>query len=192
MKEIIALLKQNAVGVFPTDTLYGIVTPADSEKSVERIYTIKGRDEHKPFIILVASLADVTRFTGPLNATQKRFLNSVWPGAVSVIIPCRQKKYTYLHRGSMSLAFRMPEDPFIRSVLKKTGPLVAPSANPQSKEPAYTIREAEAYFGPALDFYVDVGRKKGKPSTLVDLTTDEPRIVRQGSVRIKPTLHKKK
>ncbi len=185
MQEIIALLKQNAVGVFPTDTLYGIVTPAHAQKSVERIYAIKGRDEHKPFIILVASLAEVEAFTGPLSVAQKRFLKSVWPGAVSVIIPCRQKKYTYLHRGSMSLAFRMPDDPFIRSVLKKTGPLVAPSANPQGKEPAYTIREAEAYFGPALDFYVDVGRKKGKPSTLVDITTDEPRILRQGSVRIK-------
>lgn len=184
MEDIVTLLRGDAVGVAPTDTLYGIVANAFSKRAVERIYEIKGRDEHKPFIILIPSLAALAQFGITLTPLQKKTIQKLWPGPVSIILPCKNKKFEYLHRTTGSLAFRLPEDVFIRSLLKKTGPLVAPSANPQGQEPAQTIREAEAYFGPALDFYIDLGKKKGKASTIVSMVNKTPEIIRQGAKRV--------
>jgi len=181
MDEIVALLKQDAVGVLPTDTLYGIVGRAATPRAVSRIYDIKGRDEHKPFIILISSPSDLKKFNITLTSTQKKILNKVWPGPVSVILPCPHKSFEYLHRGTRSLAFRLPKNPFLQTLIKKTGPLVAPSANPQSKKPAETILQAQKYFADQVDFYISGGTKKGKASTIIDLTTDTPQIIRKGS-----------
>jgi L-threonylcarbamoyladenylate synthase len=184
MNEIVKLLRQDAVGVLPTDTLYGIVTSAFSKRSVERIYEIKGRDDHKPFIILISSLADLKKFGIAVTPEQKKFLAAVWPGPVSVILPCKQKKFSYLHRGSNSLAIRFPADRLLQAIIKKTGPLVAPSANPQGKQPAETSAAAQAYFEDAVDFYVSGSKKAGKASTIVDFTESIPRLIRQGSKKI--------
>ncbi len=188
-KKIIEILKAGGVGVYPTDTLYGLVGSALSREAVKRIYDIKGRDENKPFIILVSSILDIEIFVRH-SALKKheKFLQDVWApstplkrnkfGAVSVIVPVPDITYAYLHRGTKSLAFRIPKDRTLRNFLKLTGPLVAPSANPQSLKPASTIAEAKKYFGEKVDFYVSGGRKTGKPSTVISLLEKKPKVIR--------------
>lgn len=175
---MISLLKNDGIGVLPTDTLYGIVGSAFSEKAIDRIYALKGRDENKPFIILISSPSDLVTFGIKLSASEQEFLHSVWPGPVSVILPCPLKKYAYLHRGTESLAFRVPKSRKLRTFLEKTGPLVAPSANMQGQPPASIIREAKRYFGDKADFYIAAGKKEGKPSKLVSLLSENPKILR--------------
>ena len=178
MKEV-TILKEGGVGVVPTDTLYGICASALSQKAVERIYEIKGRDEGKPFIILISSVGELKYFGIELSIEQKAYLDTVWPGPVSVILPCALKKLSYLHRGTNALAFRLPKSPKLRAFLKETGPLVAPSANPQGLEPAHTVAEAKKYFTSGVDFYIAGGRKAGKPSTIVSLVSGEPQVLRK-------------
>jgi L-threonylcarbamoyladenylate synthase len=72
----------------------------------------------------------------------------------------------------------MPRKATLRNFLKRTGPLVAPSANPEGEKPAETIAEAETYFGSRVDFYLSGGRKKGNPSTLISLATKKPTLLR--------------
>lgn len=184
MDDIVSILKHDGVGVIPTDTLYGIIGGAFSKRAVERIYEIKGRDEGKPFIILISSLSDLKKFGIELDAQQKKFLKAVWPGPVSVILPCAQKSFSYLHRGHKSLAFRMPKNALLEKLLKKTGPLVAPSANPQSKKPAETIQDAQKYFGEAVDFYSGSVVKKGNPSTIISFQNGKLEILREGAKKI--------
>lgn len=179
MKEEIKLLKNDGIGVLATDTLYGLVGSALSKKAVRRIYEVKGRDDKKPFIILIASLNDLKKFSVRLSPEQKRFLESVWPGPVSVILPCKPKKFEYLHRASESLAFRMPKKQKLIDLIKKTGPLVAPSANPQGLKPARNISEARAYFEQYVDFYIPEGTKEGKASKVVSLLGQIPVVVRK-------------
>lgn len=176
--KIIKILEKDGVGVLPTDTLYGVVGRALSKKAVERIYEIKGRDESKPFIILISSISDLKTFGIGNTKQQYDILHNVilknkwWPGKVSVILPCANKKFEYLHRSKKSLAFRLPNNKLLISILKKTGPLVAPSANPQGEKPAATISEAKKYFGNNIDFYLAGGRKAGKPSKIVSISVD--------------------
>ncbi len=175
-EEAITILKKGGAGVYPTDTLYGIVGSAFSKSAVARIYTVKGRDAKKPFIILISSINDLKKFSINylLIRPNKQVVEKFWPGRVSVILPCTSKKFAYLHRGTKSLAFRLPKNKKLIELLKKTGPLVAPSANPQGMEPAHTIAEAKKYFGDKLDFYIAGGRKAGKPSRVISLVSGTP------------------
>lgn len=176
---------KDEIFIYPTDTLYGLCASAFSKKAVERIYTIKGRDENKPFIILIASLNDLKKFHIVLSKEQKIFLQKVWPGKVSVILPVPQKKFEYLHRGKKSLAFRLPKKKLLLDLIQNVGPLVAPSANPQGGKPAETIKEAKKYFGGNVDFYISGGKLQSKPSTIISLVTKEPKILREGSMQVK-------
>src|SRR4051812_10236635 len=108
MEEIIKQLKNDGIGVIPTDTLYGIVGSALSKKAVERIYEVKGRNTNKPFIVLISDFADLKKFGVTPTKDQNEYLKKIWPGRVSVIFPCSGKKFEYLHRGTNTLAFRFP------------------------------------------------------------------------------------
>ena len=166
-KDIIGILKSGGVGVMPTDTIYGIVGAALSKKAVLRIYKLRKRSLKKPMIILIASLLELKRFGILLDKTVRKQLEEFWPGRVSIILPCGLKKFRYLHRGTNTLAFRLPAKKDLRNFLRKTGPLVAPSANFEGKPPARALREAKRYFGNRVDFYIDAGRLNGSPSSLV-------------------------
>lgn len=186
-ESIVPILSSGGIGILPTDTLYGVVGSALNEKTVERIYDLRKRDSDKPMIILVSSFDDLDIFGIMLSEKQKNKLSRLWPGKVSVILKCRSEKFSYLHKGGGTLAFRMPNDYFLNCILKKTGPLVAPSANVEGFAPAEKLEEAKKYFKDDVDFYVDAGTLESKPSTLVCL--DEGgclEILRQGAAQIDP------
>jgi L-threonylcarbamoyladenylate synthase len=88
-----------------------------------------------------------------------------------------------LHLGTQSLAFRVPKPKGLQSLLKKTGPLVAPSANPEGMKPALTMREAKKYFGNAVALYVP-GLVHRAPSSLVSLLGPTPVVISRGTVKI--------
>lgn len=137
--------KKAMVGVIPTDTVYGIVASARIPEAVERVYALRNRDGDKPCIILLAERKDLGEF-GVTPEMKLDFLNKHWPGAVSVLFPCEDDRFFFLHRGIQALAFRVPDNEWLRNVLRKTGPLIAPSANSQGKPAAKSIDEAEQVF----------------------------------------------
>lgn len=178
------------IGIIPTDTIYGIVAPALDKASVERIYRLRKRDLKKPMIILIGSVNDLARFGVTTTPAVKKILKNVWPGQVSVVLPCTAKKFAYLHRGTKTLAFRLPKPAWLREFIKQTGPLVAPSANIQGKSPAYTIRAAKKYFGDRVDLYIDAGKLVSKPSTIIKIEKGKVFLLRQGSVKLDNLLKK--
>lgn len=185
LPKIIRLIKDGKIGVIPTDTIYGIVGSALNPETVEEIYKLRRRVTGKPFIILIFSIDDLERFGIHITAKQRDFLEKNWPNPVSVVLPCPGEKWKYLHRSTNSLAFRIPKDDGLLKLLKETGPLVAPSANFEGEKPFQTIKEARKYFGDDVDFYVDGGILKSKPSTLLKLNDDGSYIIlRQGSYKI--------
>ena len=179
-------LKDGAIGVIPTDTIYGICAPALDKKAVEKVYKLKKRDPKKPMIILIGSLDDLRKFNIDLNAWQKKILKKVWLGKVSIVLPCLDKKFAYLHKGTKTLAFRLPKKRELLKILSISGPLVAPSANPEGKKPAENISQAKKYFGKNI-FYYGVGKISGQPSILIKLQNNKIEIIRKNSM-IKPTL----
>lgn len=177
-------LKKGGIAVISTDTLYGVVARAFDKKAVARLYALRRETRKKPFIVLISSIQELAAFGIQQNAAALQFLKTVWPGKVSVILPCNTKQFSYLHLGTKTVAFRFPKSVKLRSLLRKTGPLVVPSANREGEKPAETIAEAKKYFGNAVDMYVNAGRRHGTPSTLISLIDGTPKILRVGAVRI--------
>ena len=185
IQRIIKLLIDGKIGVIPTDTIYGIVGSALNLSTVERIYLLRKRNLDKPFIILIGSIDDLEKFEVHLTEKQKDFLTNHWPNPLSVVLPVKVEKFEYLHRGTNSLAFRMPKDHNLLSIINSVSPLVAPSANIESEKPSETIDETKKYFGDEVDFYLDGGTIKSEASTLISLNEDGTFIVlRQGSFRV--------
>ena len=183
--KIIKTLSNGGVGVLPTDTIYGLVGCALLRKTVSRIYELRKRNPQKPFIILIGSLKDLKLFGIKLDDFTKKELKKIWPNAISVVLPCVDKKFFYLHRGSKTLAFRLPRNKSLTNLLKQTGPLVAPSANPEGLKPAENIRQAKKYFNQKVDFYFDKGTIKGLASTLIEIRNKKIIALRRGAVKIK-------
>ena len=183
----IETIKNGGLVVLPTDTLYGIHASALNQKAVEKVYQIRGRAPTKPFIILISSIDQLKLFGIEITNIEKDILTKYWPGKVSIVLLCPNPKFEYLHRGTKSLAFRLPNKKDLTDLIDQTGPLVSTSVNPEGKEPAKTIEEAKNYFGEKIDLYVDQGRLDSLPSTLITFENYQIKILRQGEVIIHPT-----
>ncbi len=183
-EEVIDLLKKGGVGVLATDTIYGLVGSALKPETVERIYKLRYRDSGKPMIVLIGSLGDLGLFKIKLSGEEKSLTAKLWPGAVSIILNCPYSEFRYLHRGTNTVAFRIPQKEGLINLVEETGPLVAPSANPEGLPPAKTVKEAKNYFADQADFYVDEGEMDGLPSTLVAFEDGKIVVERPGAVDI--------
>jgi L-threonylcarbamoyladenylate synthase len=172
------LIKPAAVGVIPTDTVYGVVARASDHAAVERLYKLKQR-ETKPGTVIAATIEQLEEL-----GLKHRYVTAVaqfWPGPVSVIIPCGPE-LAYIHRGKNGIAVRIPEDEALLALIKSTGPLLTSSANITGQPTAELITQAKAYFADNVDFYVDGGDlSKRQPSTIIRIIDDSIEIVRQGS-----------
>lgn len=167
--EIARILTAGGVGLIRTDTLYGLVAKADDEAAVRRVYALKGRDDDKSPIVLIAS---TDQMYDEISDSHRDYVSNVWPGPVSVIVPSVNAP-SWIRRGNDSVAYRMPDVEDLRTLLDATGPLIAPSANPQGMQPAMNVREAKYYFGNDVDFYVDQGTvERREPSKLMRLEPD--------------------
>jgi len=171
LDNIVKILKSGGVGVLPTDTLYGLVGRAEDKKAVLRIKKLKKRSAGKPFIILISSLKDLAKLGVKLDEATGQILAKIWPGPVSVAF-------------TKNFSARWPKNKLLTEIIKKTGPLVAPSANPEGLTPASTITEARKYFSDRVNFYLSANKKlTGQPSTLIKLEKGKVKILRQGQFR---------
>jgi L-threonylcarbamoyladenylate synthase len=127
---------------------------------------------------------DLKLFGIKVDHKMKLILEKYWPGKISIILPCKYKKFQYLHRGTGGLAFRLPANESLREILLQTGPLVAPSANPEGREPAVNLAEARKYFGNKIDFYYGSGKLQSPPSTLIKVVKGKVEVLREGTVKI--------
>lgn len=179
-KKLADLIIGGAVGVLPTDTLYGIACSAKDTNAVQRLYHLKNRDK-KPGSIIASSVGQLVDLG--LKARYLKAVEQYWPGKVSVVIPCFE--LNYLHLGAGGIAVRVSADKKVNKLLESTGPLLTTSANLPGKDPAINIKQAQDYFGDSLDFYVDGDDMSGsQPSTIIRVVDDAVEVLREGAVKI--------
>lgn len=168
--ELIELLRSGGVAVLRTDTLYGIVASADDKAAVERVYEIKGRDTNKSCIVLLDDMRSAYGRGDELETDEHRYYSDV---PTSFLIDGTGAP-GWLLRDNNDLAYRIPSDIAFRQFLALTGPLIAPSANPQGLQPASTVQQAQEYFGATVDMYIDGGAVPADtpPSRLLRIHTD--------------------
>lgn len=167
-KKTINILLNDGVIIARTDTIYGILARADSEKAVKRVFEIKNRNLQKPNVILLARYKDLPNISEKNQQTYQK-LNQERP--TTIILPASKDSPDFLTRGGKSLAFRVVENcPNLIQIIKRVGKLIAPSANPEGKTPAHNITEARRYFGEKIDFYLDGGEVvENLPSRIIQI-----------------------
>ena len=182
-----ASVKGGDLAVIPTDTIYGLVASAVKPKAVARLYDMRPRDSEKPCVVLCSSVKSLYKLGIKIDLATNKLLSKIWPNAVSVILPCPDEKFSYLHRGTKTLAVRIPKSLKLRRFLEIAGPIIAPSANPEGKTPAKNIKEAKKYFGDKVDVYIS-GKVSDKPSTLIRVEGGKIEILRQGAWKVSKKL----
>lgn len=178
--ELANSLQTGAVGVLPTDTVYGLVCRAADETAVKRLYSLKAR-ERKPGTLIAANIAQLEELG--LKHRYVKAYEELWPNPLSIEIP---HQVVYLNQGTGRQAARVISGPpALLQLLTEVGPLLTSSANQPGEPTANTITEAQSYFGDQVDFYVDGGDLTDqKPSTLIRVVDDAIEVIRPGAVTI--------
>jgi L-threonylcarbamoyladenylate synthase len=180
--EVVRLLKSGGVGFMPSDTIYGLSCRALDKKAVERLHRIKGRDKKKPFIVLISDTTQLKELG--VISTEIAAALRYWPGPLTIISEAEEAP-SWLHRGTRSLAVRQPDNQEVLELMKRAGPLISTSANEAGQKPIDSTTKAQKIFGKKLDFYVDAGVIKNKPSTIIRKNNYKFEVIRRGAIKFK-------
>jgi tRNA threonylcarbamoyl adenosine modification protein (Sua5/YciO/YrdC/YwlC family) len=163
--------------IFPTDTVYGIGASPIRRDAIARIFTLKGRPEAKPLTLHCATVADALLFVDE-HRLGTLAVRAFLPGPLTVIVPRPPMVDAAVTANLPTLGIRVPADPLAHAILAATGPLAATSANVSGEAPFSGEGRAPL---PAADLLIEAGRTRfGAESTVIDVTTSPPRLIREG------------
>ncbi|MGB7962286.1 MAG: L-threonylcarbamoyladenylate synthase, partial [Propionicimonas sp.] len=169
--------------VLPTDTVYGIGANALSAPAVRSLLEAKRRGRDMPPPVLLAEPAMLRSLAGGRLSDAEALAEAFWPGALTLVVTSHPRLRMDLGDRGDTIAVRVPDHTFTRELLRATGPLAVSSANVSGEPAACSIAEARAQLGDSVSVYLDAGGSSGPvPSTVVDLSGETPRILREGRI----------
>lgn len=169
--------------VLPTDTLYGIGCDAFDAEAVATLLAAKGRGREMPPPVLVPDARTVDGLATEIPAYARDLIAAFWPGPLTVILKAQPSLHWDLGDTNGTVAVRMPDDPLALELLTAIGPMAVSSANRTGYPAARDILDAATQLGASVRVYLDTGRVTGGlPSTIVDCTGEEARILRIGAL----------
>jgi L-threonylcarbamoyladenylate synthase len=174
---------RGGVVAYPTDTLYGLAVDPVSPSAVARLFAVKGRDPGAAIPLIAADTTQVETWAGELSETAMRLARRWWPGPLSLVVPASPRLCRELLGASASVAVRVPAHAVAVALARAVGrPVTSTSAN-RSGQPAAARPGDLVPLAADLDVLLDAGTSPGgAPSTVVDVTGREPRLVRAGAV----------
>src|SRR5262249_8880752 len=173
------------VVALPTETFYGLAVPALDASAVRRIFELKGRPDSKPLLALVDSVG-MAETVAQVSPAARDLMQRYWPGALTLVLPARPNVPAVAPAGRGARGLRLSPHPIARGLVALLGePVTAPSANPNGLAPPTTAAGVLAYFRDGVDLVLDGGSTPGgEPSTVLDLTAEPARVLRQGAVTV--------
>ena len=181
---IASVLLRDGVMAYPTETFYGLGAAAFSAKGVARVFELKGRDPGKPLPVIASDLDMVGEIAGPLGPVFWTLAEEFWPGPLTLVLNASSDLPGFLTGPGRSVAVRVPPVPWIRKLAyAMSQPLTATSANLSGQGEISDPEKVAAVFSRRVELLIDGGKTEGgAPSTLLDLTSPEPRLLREGAV----------
>jgi L-threonylcarbamoyladenylate synthase len=168
---------------FRTDTFYGLGADPFNATAVAKIRELKGREENKPILLLLADASEADRFIADRSKTFEDIASKFWPGPLTIVGSAVAGLPVEITAGTGTVGVRVPADASVRELVGVCGgALTATSANPSGREPARSAKDVFDYFGDRIDLVIDGGEVTAtEPSTVLDVTTSPPRVIRQGA-----------
>jgi len=182
MEESMDTLRKGGIIAYPTESFYALGVNAIDEDAVRRVFELKGRPVDKPLPLIVGDMNVLKSIVREVPSQAEGLILRHWPGPLTLIFNAIEEIPVLLTAGTGRIAVRMPGHGFALTLAKRVNlPITATSANPSSLPPATKADGVRRYFGEGVDLIVDAGETPGgRPSTIVDVTVQPPRIIRQG------------
>ena len=180
----VAALRAGRLVVLPTDTVYGLAADGESESAARALYAAKGRDAIQPTAVLFASVDVLVERVPELPAVAVEAVRTLLPGPFTLIVENPARRYAWLNpQRPDAIGLRVPAVTGApRAVLEALGAVVATSANLPGGADPRRLEDVPPEIAAAVDVVIEGGELPGTPSTVVDLTRPEPRVLREGAV----------
>lgn len=180
----VAALRAGRLVVLPTDTVYGLAADGESESAARALYAAKGRDAIQPTAVLFASVDVLVERVPELPAAAVEAVRTLLPGPFTLIVENPARRYAWLNpQRPDAIGLRVPAVTGApRAVLEALGAVVATSANLPGGADPRRLEDVPPEIAAAVDVVIEGGELPGTPSTVVDLTGPEPRVLRDGAV----------
>ncbi|MCK4919128.1 MAG: threonylcarbamoyl-AMP synthase [Candidatus Pacebacteria bacterium] len=180
------ILKSGGVIIYPTDTIYGIGANAFDEEAIDKIKKIKSRDKEKPLSVFVKDIKSARRIAC-IDLKVEKILESIWPGPVTVVLRKKDVAPYSLTGNRETIAVRIPKNEFVLKLLEKVDfPIIATSANISGEKNLFNSDEIIKQFSKMRinpDLFINSGNIQNTlASTIIDLTSNIPKIIRMGLV----------
>ena len=184
VEEAVGLLKKGEVIAFPTETVFGLGAIASSKEAFDKLVKVKNRKPDKPFTIMCSSLAMAATYaevSASIISVMKEFL----PGELTLLLRARKGLPEWMTMGSDTIGIRVPNDKNLLDLIERVGePLLVPSANKADEAPSLSENAVFEIFNGEIAVILKGNCVSKTPSTIVDLRSDKPLLIRQGTVSI--------
>ena len=184
IKETARIILQGGVVAFPTETFYGLGADALDEKAVKRIFQVKGREEEKPLLLLVAERSQLSRLVQEVTPPAERLMEKFWPGPLTLVFKASSQISPLLTANTGKIGIRVSSHPVARALVQAVGrPITGTSANLAGQPSISTAPEVFQSLGETLGAILDGGRTAGGPgSTVLDISGPSPQVIREGAI----------
>lgn len=178
------VLKRGGVIAYPTETVYGLGANIFQRAAVAKIFEIKGREPHKPVSIMISEAADVDVFCEEVSAVGRKLMAAYWPGPLMLIFKASSQLPDYIVSRDGKIGLRLPDHPICSALMRRhREPITSTSANRTGEPPLVNARQIVEQFGDEIDLVIDGGAcQSNVPSTVVDVSGDEPQVLRAGAI----------
>lgn len=184
LNEVINILNNDGIVIFPTETVYGIGGNALSDKVADRIYEVKQRPREKALNILVSSREKIEKYANIHSSVEKEIIEKYMPGPITLILEKKEGFGKAFTEDNNTVGVRIPDSYIIQEILKRVDyPLIAPSANISGKPSGIDAIDIMKDFENKVDAIIDGGKAKiGMASTIVKVENEKVLVLRQGSL----------
>lgn len=184
------VIKAGGVIAYPTDTFYGLGADPRNSRAVSKVFAIKGRMADQPILLLLSDRSEVAAWTSAITPAAERLMDRFWPGPLTLVFTARPDVSPELTGGTGTIGLRVPGSEVTRALLRLTGnALTGTSANRSGSPSPRTAEEVMHQLGDRVDLVLDGGVSAAdRPSTIVDVTAEPPRIIRMGAVDVSAEL----
>ncbi len=184
IKKAACIIRENGTVIFPTKCLYGLAADAYNPGAVEKIFNVKERPADNPLLVLIHSKGDLNRVVKSVPARAKTLMDRFWPGDVTLVMTASGFLPDLLTAGTGKIGVRLPGHPVAKALVKQVGgPITGTSANISGMPGCASVKDLDPKLVQGVDLVLDAGSlKKGKSSTVVDLTTTMPTVLREGRI----------
>ncbi|KXT67851.1 L-threonylcarbamoyladenylate synthase [Streptococcus sp. DD04] len=182
MDKIEKTLAAGGAVVLPTETVYGLFAQALNEEAVQQVYELKRRPRDKALNLNVASLEEIYSFSKNQPSYLEQLYQAFLPGPLTIILQANDQVPIWINSGMKTIGFRVPKHPIALDLIRKYGPLIGPSANLSGLTSGVNFQQIVTDFNLQVLGIEDDAFLTGQDSTILDLSGDKARILRQGSI----------